>query len=154
MFRDPAFRPGLVSGVGSILTDDLDGVRPASGGFVKVLARCESASADDLLTAARPALAGIAEPSHSGGRGLLEIGPPGATKSGALARHCAQLGVAASDVVAFGDAPNDLPMLTWAGTAYAVANAHADVLAAVGRDRITGSNDEDGVAAVLEALLA
>jgi hydroxymethylpyrimidine pyrophosphatase-like HAD family hydrolase len=48
--------------------------------------------------------------------------------------------------------PNDLPMLTWAGTAYAVANAHADVLAVV--DRVTASNDEDGVAVALEALLA
>jgi Cof subfamily protein (haloacid dehalogenase superfamily) len=152
VYRDPAFRPGLVSGLGSVLTDDLDGVRPASGRFIKVLARSESATADELLTAARPVLEGIAEPSHSGGRGLLEIAPPGATKSGTLAWHCARLGIGARDVVAFGDMPNDLPMLTWAGTAYAVANAHPDVLAAV--DRVTASNDEDGVAAALEAILA
>jgi hydroxymethylpyrimidine pyrophosphatase-like HAD family hydrolase len=55
-----------------------------------------------------------------------------------------------NDVIAFGDMPNDLPMLAWAGTAYAVANAHPEVLAAVRRR--TASNDEDGVAIVLEQL--
>jgi hydroxymethylpyrimidine pyrophosphatase-like HAD family hydrolase len=46
--------------------------------------------------------------------------------------------------------PNDLPMLTWAGRSYGVANAHPDVLAAVGA--ITAANNEDGVAQVLELL--
>jgi hydroxymethylpyrimidine pyrophosphatase-like HAD family hydrolase len=54
-------------------------------------------------------------------------------------------------VVAFGDMPNDLPMLGWAGHAVAVANAHPDVLAAA--DEITASNDDDGVAQVIERLL-
>jgi Cof subfamily protein (haloacid dehalogenase superfamily) len=152
VFRDKSFRPGLISGVGSTVLDDVSTARPASGRYVKVLARCPDASADELLAAVAPVLAGRAEPSHSGGRGLLEIAPPGATKAGTLAWHCARLGIAAAEVVAFGDMPNDLPMLTWAGTAYAVANAHRDVLAAV--DRVTASNDEDGVAAALDALLA
>lgn len=52
--------------------------------------------------------------------------------------------------MAFGDYPNDLPMLAWAGRAVAVANAHPDVLAAA--TEVTASNDEDGVAAVLEML--
>ncbi|MGH6656030.1 MAG: HAD family hydrolase [Actinocrinis sp.] len=151
VFREPNFRPGLVSGNGSVPTEDLSGVRPAGGRFVKVLARCESVAADEMLRAARPVLDGVAEPSHSGGRGLLEIGPPGATKAGTLSWHCARLGFDATHVVAFGDMPNDLPMLTWAGTAYAVANAHPDVLATV--DRVTASNDEDGVAVAVEALL-
>jgi hydroxymethylpyrimidine pyrophosphatase-like HAD family hydrolase len=59
-------------------------------------------------------------------------------------------GVAAREVVAFGDMPNDVPMLTWAGTSYAMANAHPDVLAAV--THTTGRNDDDGVAMVLERL--
>ena len=53
-------------------------------------------------------------------------------------------------MLAFGDMPNDLPMLAWAGTPYAMANAHASVLAAV--DRIAPSNDEDGVAEVLSGV--
>jgi len=47
--------------------------------------------------------------------------------------------------------PNDLPMLGWAGHAVAVANAHPDVRAAA--DEITASNDDDGVARVIERLL-
>ena len=61
-------------------------------------------------------------------------------------------GIDREDVVAFGDMPNDLPMLAWAGTGYAMANAHADVLAAV--DLTTASNDDDGVALALEQLFA
>lgn len=79
--------------------------------------------------------------------GLVEISPPGVTKASGLMSLCAGLGVAAEDVVAFGDMPNDLPMLAWAGTSYAVANAHPSVLAAA--DHLTASNDEDGVAVAL-----
>jgi hypothetical protein len=46
--------------------------------------------------------------------------------------------------------PNDLPMLAWAGRAYAMANAHAEVLAAA--RSVAPANDDDGVAAVLEEL--
>lgn len=48
--------------------------------------------------------------------------------------------------------PNDLPMLTWAGRSFGVANAHPDVLDMV--DEVCASNEHDGVAQVLEALLA
>ena len=53
-------------------------------------------------------------------------------------------------MLAFGDMPNDLPLLAWAGTSCAVANAHPAVLAAA--THIIGSNDEDGVAAYLEKI--
>jgi hydroxymethylpyrimidine pyrophosphatase-like HAD family hydrolase len=59
-------------------------------------------------------------------------------------------GLSASEVIAFGDSLNDLPMLSWAGTSYAVANAHRQVLDVV--DRVCPANDEDGVATVLETL--
>jgi hypothetical protein len=63
---------------------------------------------------------------------------------------CAQRGIASDDVVAFGDMPNDLPMLRWAGHGVAVANAHPDLLTAA--DEVTASNDDAGVARVLERL--
>ncbi|HEU5357168.1 MAG TPA: HAD family hydrolase [Actinocrinis sp.] len=151
VFCEPEFRPGLISGDGAVVTEDLRLAQPVGDRYVKVLARDDLANADDMVAAARAVVGDRAEPSQSGGRGLVEIAPRGATKAGTLAWHCARLGIGAHDVVAFGDMPNDLPMLTWAGTAYAVANAHADVLAVV--DRVTASNDEDGVAAALEALL-
>ena len=62
----------------------------------------------------------------------------------------AELGYPPEQVVAFGDYPNDIPLLTWAGLGVAMANAHPDVLAIA--DEVTASNDEDGVALVLERL--
>ncbi|ADP78388.1 Cof-type HAD-IIB family hydrolase [Pseudofrankia inefficax] len=81
---------------------------------------------------------------------LIEIAGAGVSKAVALAEVATARGVTAADVVAFGDMLNDLPMLAWAGHAVAVANAHPQVLAAA--DEITASNDQDGVALVLERL--
>jgi hydroxymethylpyrimidine pyrophosphatase-like HAD family hydrolase len=83
---------------------------------------------------------------------LLEISASGVSKASGLAALCAARGVCADEVVAFGDMPNDLPMLAWAGHGVAVANAHPDVLAAA--DEVTAGNDDGGVASVLERLLA
>jgi hydroxymethylpyrimidine pyrophosphatase-like HAD family hydrolase len=55
--------------------------------------------------------------------------------------------VEADEVIAFGDMPNDLPMLTWAGTSYAMADAHPSVRAVAGH--LAPGHDEDGVAQVL-----
>jgi hydroxymethylpyrimidine pyrophosphatase-like HAD family hydrolase len=81
---------------------------------------------------------------------LMEISAAGVTKGGALDALCRRLGVAPEEVVAFGDMPNDLPMLTWAGTSYAVANAHESVLAAA--DHVAPRNSEDGVAVTLTGI--
>lgn len=89
--------------------------------------------------------------AYSGAGGLAEISAPGVTKAAALEQWCSDLGVHASQVWAFGDMPNDLPMITWAGTSFAVANAHPDVIAAA--DHVCPSNDEDGVAQMLESVL-
>ena len=106
-----------------------------------------------MLALAEPALAGLATVTHSNPQdGLLEIAAHGVSKASTLARLCAELGVEPAEVVAFGDQPNDLPMLAFAGRAYAVANAHPAVLAAVPAH--TASVEDDGVAAVLEELLA
>jgi len=51
-------------------------------------------------------------------------------------------------VVAFGDMPNDIPMLLWAGHGVAMGNAHPDVLAVA--DEVTASNADDGVGRLLE----
>jgi hydroxymethylpyrimidine pyrophosphatase-like HAD family hydrolase len=81
---------------------------------------------------------------------VLEVSRAGVSKASALAALCGSLGVDAHDVVAFGDMPNDVPMLTWAGTSYAVRNAHPDAVSAA--THRCASNDEDGVARVLERL--
>ncbi|MFI7417221.1 HAD family hydrolase [Nonomuraea sp. NPDC049684] len=79
---------------------------------------------------------------------FCEVMRSGVTKAAALESMASRLGLGSADVIAFGDMPNDIPMLTWAGTAVAVANAHPAVLGAVGE--VTASNDDDGVAAWLE----
>jgi Cof subfamily protein (haloacid dehalogenase superfamily) len=119
-----------------------------SADVVKLLARHESLGSDDLLAAALAAVGDAATLTHSSSDGLLEISAAGISKATGLAMLASERGLSASDVVAFGDMPNDLPMLTWAGHGVAVANAHPSVLAAA--DEITGSNDDDGVAQVLD----
>ncbi|WP_066065328.1 Cof-type HAD-IIB family hydrolase [Frankia sp. EI5c] len=81
---------------------------------------------------------------------LIEISGPGVSKAVALAELAGDRGILPGQVIAFGDMPNDLPMFGWAGHCVAVANAHPEVLAAA--DEVTASNDEDGVAQVLERL--
>ncbi|MBK8469976.1 MAG: HAD family hydrolase [Candidatus Phosphoribacter sp.] len=88
--------------------------------------------------------------AYSGAHGLAEINPPGVSKDRALADYCADLGIAAAAVWAFGDMPNDVTMLRWAGRGFAVANAHPTVLAIA--DEVCRGNDDDGVAHVLERL--
>jgi hydroxymethylpyrimidine pyrophosphatase-like HAD family hydrolase len=119
----------------------------------KVLARCEGVGSDELLRRALPAVdESVASLTHSSIDGLLEISAVGVTKATTLARLLADRGLGADDVLAFGDMPNDLEMLAWAGHGVAVANAHPDVLAVA--DEVTASNDDDGVAEVLERFFA
>ncbi|WP_030392324.1 HAD family hydrolase [Kitasatospora purpeofusca] len=120
-------------------------------GLFKLLAKHPDLDPDKLLGEAREAAGDLAEITRSAPIPLLEISAPGVTKASTLARWCAGRGIGRDEVVAFGDMPNDLEMLAWAGTAYAVANAHPQVLAAVALHTV--SNEQDGVAAVLEEIL-
>ncbi len=116
---------------------------------LKVLVRHPVLPFDDFRESVTEALGDLAVPSWSM-EGLVEVSAPGITKAATLARVSAELGVEAVDVVAFGDMPNDLAMLTWAGTAYAMGNAHPSVLEVA--DHVAPTNDEDGVATVLAQL--
>jgi HAD superfamily hydrolase (TIGR01484 family) len=105
---------------------------------------------DDRLTAtARAAVGGLVDVVLAGPH-IVELVPPGLTKATGLRLAARRLGATAAGTVAFGDMPNDIPMLAWAGLGVAMANAHPEVLAAA--DEVTGSDAEDGVAAVLERL--
>lgn len=85
------------------------------------------------------------------GLGYVELCSPGHDKGTGLAFVARELGVAAEDVLVFGDARNDLPMFAWAGRSVAMGNAHPDVKAAATEHTV--SNLEDGVARYLEKLL-
>lgn len=82
---------------------------------------------------------------------LLEIAAAGVTKAAALADLCAAIGVGRESVAAFGDMPNDLSMLRWAGLGLAMGNAHPSLRA--GCDRQIETNAEDGVAREIERWL-
>jgi hydroxymethylpyrimidine pyrophosphatase-like HAD family hydrolase len=86
------------------------------------------------------------------GNTLIEIQAPGVTKAAALARVCDRFGVDHASTIAFGDMPNDIEMLTWVSHGVAMANAHIDVKNVA--NEITASNDDDGVAIILERELA
>ena len=152
VYFETGFGLGSVGDGRRVLTDSLTEIAPQMPNIIKVLVRSPERSADDMVALANAALTVDAEVSHSGGRGLLEIAPRGASKASALAWLCERRGIAASEVAAFGDMPNDLPMLRWAGLGYAVANAHDEVLAAA--DHVVGHHAEEGVALALEAVLA
>jgi hydroxymethylpyrimidine pyrophosphatase-like HAD family hydrolase len=110
----------------------------------KLLVRAGERDADEFTALVSATLAGLYEATHSSLTGLVEISASGVTKASGLAWVAARLGIEAADVVAFGDMPNDVPMLAWAGWGVAVANAHPAARAVA--DEVTDSNDEDGVA--------
>ncbi|HET9519009.1 MAG TPA: HAD family hydrolase [Actinoplanes sp.] len=115
---------------------------------VKLLARSGGHDPDTFAELVSRSLAGLAETTHSSSTALVEISAAGVTKAAGLAWVCEQHGLPADRVIAFGDMPNDVPMLAWAGHSVAVGNAHRAVRAIA--DEVTGTNDEDGVAAYLE----
>ncbi|MGJ9414037.1 HAD family hydrolase [Aeromicrobium sp. CF4.19] len=118
----------------------------------KLLARAADLDHDAFLERVTEVVAGRAELGFSGAVGLAELTAAGVTKASGLAAWCEERGIGAEEVWACGDMPNDLPMLEWAGRSLAVANAHTTVLAAA--DEVIASNDDDGVAAVLEQVTA
>lgn len=121
-----------------------------SDSVTKLLVRAPALSSSALQEAVTAAVGEAATVTWSM-PGMVEISAAGVTKALALAELADDFGVPADDVVAFGDMPNDLPMLAWAGTSYAVANADPTVLAAA--DHVAPSHDVDGVARTLAQLV-
>jgi Cof subfamily protein (haloacid dehalogenase superfamily) len=119
--------------------------------MAKLLARHPELDSDTLLGRARDVVGELATLTHSSRDGLLEVSAAGVSKASTLELLCREHGHEASDVVAFGDMPNDVPMLVWAGWSVAVMTAHPDVVAVA--DEVTAGNDDDGVAQVLERWL-
>lgn len=85
------------------------------------------------------------------GAPFVEVMAQGVTKATGLAQLCEHLGIGRDEVLAFGDALNDLEMLEWAGRGVAVANAIDVVRDAA--DEVAASNADDGVAQVIERML-
>ncbi|GAB3562762.1 HAD family hydrolase [Spelaeicoccus albus] len=141
------FPPGVKCRVGQI--DELLADSPR---IVKMLARW-TGDGDEFLTRARQMLTDLVTPTHSSPReALLEMSPLGVDKAHALAGYAKTLGLSADETIAFGDMPNDIEMLRWAGRGYAMAGGHPEAISAA--PGLAPPIDEDGVAQVLEGLLA
>lgn len=114
---------------------------------VKILARGagpvgETAGVAAVLAQALEPMVSVSHASRT--HQLLEIAPAGITKATGLAGLVADWDSEAGQVVAFGDMPNDIPMLRWAGWGVAVAGAHELVLAVA--DEVVPDPEADGVA--------
>ena len=81
--------------------------------------------------------------------GLLDVVHPQASKAAGVAAAAAELGITNDEVLAIGDNLNDLEMLSWAGTAVAMANAEPALRELEGI-HLTASNNDDGVALAIE----
>lgn len=117
---------------------------------VKLLARHEELGPEHFWELVESRVGHLVTTTWSSVGALVEISAAGVTKASTLELVCEERGIASHEVLAFGDMPNDLPMLEWAGTSYAMANGHESVLALA--EHVAPSNDEDGVAQVLERL--
>jgi len=112
-----------------------------------VCARVEAELRDDWSSAVR-----FVESISSAGKSLLTLTAVGGDKGAALAVACAELDLSPSDVVAFGDAENDLAMFRVAGASVAMGQASETVKQAA--TMVTAANADDGVAVAIERLLA
>lgn len=106
---------------------------------------------DELAGVARAAAGHLVDVVVSGER-MVEFQPLGLNKATGLSIAARRLGIPARQTLAFGDMPNDIPMLSWSGHGVAMANAHAELRAVA--DEITASNQDDGIADVVERLFS
>jgi Cof subfamily protein (haloacid dehalogenase superfamily) len=145
MVHEPAYRPADLDSGAVPLSEVV--ARPA----VKLLGRVADRGADELAALVQAAVGDRVEATHSSYGGLVEMSAHGVTKAAGLAALAQRLGIDAADVLAFGDMPNDVTMLRWAGRAVVVENAHPAAREVA--DDVTLPNVEDGVADYLERIL-
>jgi hydroxymethylpyrimidine pyrophosphatase-like HAD family hydrolase len=115
---------------------------------VKLLIRKAGGRSSDMLAALAPHVGLLGDLTYSTNNGLIEVVPIGISKATGIAEVAEPLGITAPDVVTFGDMPNDVPMLRWAGLGVAMGNAHPEAIEAA--DEVTAPNSDDGLARVLE----
>jgi len=150
--------PGFIENGSSELLSEftpapLDSTLTAEDAVVKFLAIVREGTADEFLAEVGPAVGNLASVTHSAPTvAMLELAVPGINTAVTLADYAASLGIDAADVVAFGDMPNDVEMLRWAGHGYAMASGHPEAIRAAGQQ--APHFDDDGVAQILEEKLA
>ncbi len=146
--------PSRQRGATGVLEGSLEELATRLGPVIKLLGFHPGLDSDELCELARDVVGDRLTLTHAligDSYGMLELTASGVTKASTLALLCAELGVEPADVAAFGDMPNDLAMLAWAGRGYVVANGHRALLAA--GFTVVPANDEDGVGRTVLELL-
>jgi hypothetical protein len=115
---------------------------------VKLLVRKPGVPSSQLAAMLAKHVGVLGDITYSTDDGLVEISAIGISKAIGLQEITRPLEISAQDTVAFGDMPNDVPMLLWAGHGVAMGNAHPDAIEAA--NEIAESNNDDGLARVLE----
>jgi Cof subfamily protein (haloacid dehalogenase superfamily) len=115
---------------------------------VKLLIRKAGARSSDMADALAMHVGLQGDITYSTDNGLVEIVPLGISKASGIEEVARPADIGAEQAIAFGDMPNDVPMLTWAAHGVAMGNAHPQVLAVA--DEVTATNNDDGLARVLE----
>ncbi|CAM5687739.1 HAD family hydrolase [Streptomyces fumanus] len=142
--------PGYQVGASLPATPFTDASDLWSAPLNKIYIQHPTLSDDQLAEVARRTAGGFVTVVMAGA-GIVELLPLGLSKATGLSLAARRLKLKAADTIAFGDMPNDVPMFAWAARGVAMANAHAELKAVA--DEVTSSNDEDGIAVVLEELL-
>ncbi|GAA3036130.1 Cof-type HAD-IIB family hydrolase [Gordonia defluvii] len=114
---------------------------------VKLLAREPQMRSEQMAELLIPAVGDLAEVTFSTSNGLIELSVPQTHKASGLARLAELSGLPTEAVIAFGDMPNDIEMLRWASHGAAMAHGHPAAIAAA--DEVAPTNNDDGVAKVL-----
>lgn len=142
--------PDRTLGSQSVL--DLNSKSIDEEGIVKFLARSNTLAVDEFYAAVAPEIAQLLSLTHSAfDVSLLEMAHVDIHKATTLDVYCQELGITADEVMAFGDMPNDLEMLEFAGHGYAMASGHPLALATA--QHTADTLEADGVAQVIEKLL-
>ena len=141
----PGYSPDLWDiGYGQVDVAELTSV-PAA----KILVRHPEMSSQELFDVLAPLIdPKEAHVTYSMNEGLLEFSAPGVNKAAGVSIVATRHGIERERVLAFGDMPNDVEMLAWAGLGVAMGNAEPLVQDAA--DVVTTTNDDFGVARVLE----
>ncbi|GGH64024.1 Cof-type HAD-IIB family hydrolase [Rothia aerolata] len=136
----------------TIVPGALEPVLATNQGVVKYLMRLPGADPDELFEQVKPLVSDrLSLTMGIKGLPLMEMARPGMNKGQVLAEFATAQGVSAHEVVAFGDMLNDLEMLQWAGTGYAMASGSTRLQKVVGR--VCPALEEDGVAQVIEQIV-
>lgn len=136
-------------------TGDVPELLDSLGEVIKLLGFHPELGSDELISLAIEVVGDRLTLTHASVSqlyGMIELTAPGVSKASTLALLCTDLGIAAEEVAAFGDMPNDYDMLRWAGLGHVVANGHTSMLAA-GFTQVA-SNAEDGVGRTVLELLS